>query len=429
MGNKYKKWINFPNKYDLVVGDTFELFYRGVLRCGDPSRYNIKITCAKGAYFTGKYMFTPTENDIGEYPLTMEVSDDCGDVLDTDTVRLIVRPAAVSPDKDTYVLCVGDSITAGGQWVSECCRRLTASDGEPKGLGLKNLHFVGGRKGQYGAYFEGYGGWKFDDYNTAHMNQGYIKYITADHNKTEADRHSIYTSGDSLWSLEEIENGKIKLNYIRYVKPLPDCGVLKHVSGGENHDDIVYTDAVTGPGNPFWDTENECVDFKKYADKHGIPRYDILVVMLGWNSWWHTEARIREQIHIFFKNFRAQYPDCRIVLVGPHLHSQDGLGVCLGCLWNYAEFVDFAFNLDSWYRDIAAQYDNMYYINMAGQFDSDHNYPTAERKVNARSSQTEVIQVNDLHPTDDGYKQIGDIMYRALNYVISDMRGGKTDEQ
>jgi len=51
MSNKYKKWIYFPKRYELVVGDTFELFYKGIVSCGDPERFNIKITCKKGASF------------------------------------------------------------------------------------------------------------------------------------------------------------------------------------------------------------------------------------------------------------------------------------------------------------------------------------------------------------------------------------------
>jgi len=37
-----------------------------------------------------------------------------------------------------------------------------------------------------------------------------------------------------------------------------------------------------------------------------------------------------------------------------------------------------------------------------------------ERKVNVRSSQTEWIGTNGVHPSMDGYLQIGDAFYRAL---------------
>ena len=38
---------------------------------------------------------------------------------------------------------MGSSTTAGGQWANEANRRLTAADGEPKGLGFKNINFIG----------------------------------------------------------------------------------------------------------------------------------------------------------------------------------------------------------------------------------------------------------------------------------------------
>jgi len=427
MSNKYKKWLNLPEYYRLTAGDTFELFFCGIVRCGDYTRYNIKITCKKGAYFKTKYVFTPTEDDIGEHPFSVELTNDKGDVLDTADLKLIVYPKAESPNNDIYIITVGDSLTDGGQWVSECCRRITTDGGEPKGLGLKNVNFVGTRSANYGAWYEAYGGWRFFDYNTDHLYQWFIKYVYCEHNKTQEDRHSIYTDGETLWKIEEITEGRLKLVYASYNKPLPESGVLRHVSGGLHHEDIVFSRTETAPGNPFWNTETKRVDFTGYMKKHGIPRFDICIVMLGWNSWNSDKKNICEQVHTFFRNLRAECPDCRIIFVGPHILSRDGIGVNYGCNWNYMEKVDFAMNMDEWYRDIAAQYDNVHYVNMSGQFDSEHGYPTVERPVNARSSVTEVIQSNGLHPSYEGYMMIADMIFRTLNKVIIDINKEKEE--
>lgn len=36
-----KRRVILPDKYDLVIGDTFQLFYRGVIETPNPFCYNI----------------------------------------------------------------------------------------------------------------------------------------------------------------------------------------------------------------------------------------------------------------------------------------------------------------------------------------------------------------------------------------------------
>ena len=40
-----KMRVILPEKYDLVVGDTFQLFYRGVVEAPNPFYYNIVSYC------------------------------------------------------------------------------------------------------------------------------------------------------------------------------------------------------------------------------------------------------------------------------------------------------------------------------------------------------------------------------------------------
>ena len=53
------KYIFLANEYDLVVDDTFELFYRGVICLNNPYEYYILIRCEKGHPYPRYYTFTP----------------------------------------------------------------------------------------------------------------------------------------------------------------------------------------------------------------------------------------------------------------------------------------------------------------------------------------------------------------------------------
>ncbi len=161
--------LRLPEKYNLVVGDTFELFYKGIMLCKDPYRYNILVTCDVGNAFARKFTATPTE--AGTYTLTVQVSDDDGNVLQEQSTQLVVSSKMVSPASQINVLCVGDSLTAGGQWVDEVYRRLTKTNSvtqhnatAPAGDGLANIVFVGKKTTTNGAGYEGTGGWAYSSY-------------------------------------------------------------------------------------------------------------------------------------------------------------------------------------------------------------------------------------------------------------------------
>ena len=161
--------IHLPQKYDLVVGDTFELFYKGIMLCKDPYRYNILVSCDIGNAFSRKFVVTPAET--GTHTLTVQAMDDFGNVIDEASTELVVSSKMTSPAEQVNVLCVGDSLTAGGQWVDEVYRRLTKTTSAtqhnataPTGDGLSNIAFVGKKTTANGAGYEGTGGWSYSSY-------------------------------------------------------------------------------------------------------------------------------------------------------------------------------------------------------------------------------------------------------------------------
>ena len=160
--------LQLPEYYDLVAGDTFELFYKGILNCVDYSHYEYDLSIsgwAKDAVkgYTRKAVLNPTEEHVGTHTLQITVRDNGGYEVDRDTVELRVHPVPTAPEKETVILCMGDSLTSGGYWPSELYRRLTATDGTPTGYGLTNLKFIG-TKVKDGANYEGTGGWTYSRY-------------------------------------------------------------------------------------------------------------------------------------------------------------------------------------------------------------------------------------------------------------------------
>ena len=153
--------VVLPSSFDLVVGDTFQLFYRGIIEAANPYAYDILAVCEKGSNYPRYFEFTPEEE--GSHKLTITVFSNDKSVLASAETMLHVYKAKKSPEREVNILCVGDSLTANGIWPQEAHRRLTATDGTPCGLGLSGSQFVGSEKlGEVG--YEGYGGWTWETY-------------------------------------------------------------------------------------------------------------------------------------------------------------------------------------------------------------------------------------------------------------------------
>ena len=71
--------VVLPKTYDLVVGDTFQLFYRGVVEAADPFCYDILAVCKQGKNYPRYFECTPQEE--GCFRLTLTVFDNEKNVM------------------------------------------------------------------------------------------------------------------------------------------------------------------------------------------------------------------------------------------------------------------------------------------------------------------------------------------------------------
>jgi lysophospholipase L1-like esterase len=413
--------LSLPAKYELVVGDTFELFYKGLLYANNPYLYNIKVSCSKGSAYSKRYIYTPVVGDIGTHSMVFSVFDDNDVLLDTKTVSLIVKNKAVSPATVKNILNVGDSLTAGGVWVSEAYRRLIGVGGTPAADALTNINFIGSVVGTGGAKFVGYGGWTYTNYNTNSLPPNYWVTATSGMKTNVASQQSVWVDSNSKqWQLETIDVPNSKLKFKQYPagsnNVIPTSGTLTYVSGGGDTANIVYTTATIEAINPFWIGGK--VDFGAYASSIGASSIDHVNVLLGWNSTGDSETKLKSDVRTFINNVRTSYPLCKITLLGLQVPSIDGFGTSYGASWNYMEKLKVVFNFNKWNAEVATEFANVDFINVAGQFDTENNMPTATRAVNVRNVKTEVYGTNGVHPSNEGYLQIADAVYRNLTHKL-----------
>lgn len=427
------KLIFLAKEYDLVVGDTFELFYRGVIRSMNPYKYYIHVSSPKGKPYPRYYSYKPVLGDEGDYPLTITLYDDFGNAIESKSTTLhVVNPTA--PKKKVNILCFGDSLTFNGVWPYEGYRRFTSEGGEPCGLGFKDtLNFVGTMKKEEVGY-EGYGGWQWRHFvkNEAVSTTSSVWIEVESHELDENDQHSVWKSNNLNWVLESIEDKKLKFkrgpgNY----SCLPKIGdVFENVDGGIHTNDIKVVKYYFEKGNPFYDEEKDGPNFKKYCEDNGFEGLDYVYILLTWNGQYipynHDFSHFEPFITAILDQIHLDYPECKVRLIGIQSPSiNGGIAANYGASGPYSDVfgeVSTAYNYDEYLENLCLSdnyKDYCRYIDMKAQFDVEYNMPTAMTKVNMRSNILEPVGTNGVHPTMEGYLQIGDVFYRAL---VRDMK-------
>ena len=421
--------VVLPDVITCVVGDTLQLFYRGLVEAVNPYNYDIRIRCRRGKAFTRYFEFTPLVDDIGEYDFAIEVYNNAKILLDKAQCKLKVVNALNSPSSIKNILCIGDSLTSGGFWCIEAKRRLLESGGEPIGLNKTNINFIGTKRNQ-NCSFEGYGGWTWNSYLSKPNVLKEDIWVYCTHDKTTRDQHSIWQDANGAkWKLETIEPNRLKLTrYESHTNPIPAApGILTHVQNAVNTNNISFTQCTVADANPFWDLETDRVDFKKYCQAHGFDKIDYVYTLLTWNGGRADMANIEdnktviEQAKTLIDFIHRDYPDAKIRIMGIPLPSLNGgTGANYGANGNYADMYGLirgVFGLNLAYQEFANREgykDFVEFINVSGQFDSENNMPAELVRVNTRSTKTELRGTNGVHPTMEGYYQIADVAYRQL---------------
>lgn len=423
--------VILADKYDLVVGDTFQLFYRGVIEAPNPYCYSIVAECEKGKNYPRYFEYTP--ETPGKHKLTIRLFDAMHNMVGcAETLLNVVQP--VKTDKHINILCIGASGTANGWWVSELHRRLTKTDGEPAGLGCPNIKFVGNCRrtepGRNEVGFEAFGGWSWNRFTSAIDGGMWVK---TRNNRTHKDQHSIWQDENGgLWQLETLQIDYLKFNrYKDHNSPMPTGGFLTHYSDADDTSPIPITSTFAETSSPFLDPDTKQLDFKGYAQRSNIETIDAVYVLLGLNGLLRTDAVnntrhdyckiVVSEAKVLIDALKRDFPDVKVKVIAPYLPSQHG-----GCSYSSGAHSPFTNGLDithyimelnlayqAWANEDGYK-DFMEFISSTGQFDAEYNYPCIQKPVNTRCEVTEQLDTNGLHPTRFGYWQVADAVYRNV---------------
>ena len=445
--------VRLAKEYDLVVGDTFQLYYEGVIKAFDPLREGIYVYCPVGTQYTRYWEFTPTAADAGKtYELKMRTRQLDGSVISSGTTKINVHAKLTNETtpSNLRVLIFGDSLTDGAKWQIEGLRRIYGTDTsiKPTSLGITNTLTTYGNKthtkNSFTVNHEGYGGWTWNSFlNPERGSDSTINAIIVNlsepHGYAIDDvQKTIWTDNNGkLWELEDFPS-ETQLKFNRGTgnnaaqkdTPSPTTMTCSTLSLTINPSSVVWETT-----NPFYNEATESLDFRAHAAQYGVDEADIVACLLTWNGGGGTidfnqTDKISKHMNNASQLLRAiheDFPNAKIIVMGIQISSTTGgSGYTYGSDGGYADMWStafYAFDYDKALENLVTEDPELaeycYYVDTKGQFDTPYCMPYTHVAVNTRVSEiTELRGTNGVHPSDAGYCQIGDAFYRALTKVI-----------
>lgn len=342
----------------------------------NPNNYGVDVICARGAQqnerWTWKPSTDPQKKDLGEHSFTLELRDDTNRVVTSAStlIRVANRSVDAPPEKPVTLLIIGDSLTNASVYSQQVLdlanedklplkligtRGPGAEAQEGSGNGLGNRH-------------EGYGGWTAERFATK------------------------YNAG--------IARGG----------PYKECG-----------SPFIYKD------DPKNDEEAPKLDFARYcAEFNEGNAPDFVTILLGCNDTFNaTDESIEERTDIMFAHYEtlvtmihALNPQTRIgaFLPMPPAATQDAFGANYGSgqtRWQYRRNQHRVLErmLETFGNREA---ENLFLLPAWLNLDPVHGFPSHTEKAHARTETEVVRQINGVHPSAEGYRQLGDGLYAWL---------------
>lgn len=354
-----------PPVIHALTGLEANLYFDNAALLLNPASVAVDVSCAKGAQQNERWTWTPKPEETGDFPLRLEFRDGGNAIIAraSSLVRVVARKVDPVPEKPMTLLMVGDSLTAASIY-SEQVLALAKEDGLP--LTLIGTRGPGAEEGKPlgEVKHEGYGGWT-------------------------AERFATHYTGKARGG------------------PYKECG-----------SPFLYK---TDPKNA---DEMPKLDLRRYYQEFNEGRApDFVTILLGCNdTFGATDETIEKQIDSFTHHtetllamFRAADPETRIglILPMPPAGSQDAFGANYGSgqtRWQYrrnrhrlVERMTAAFS--------GREEDRIHLVAAHLNLDPVNGFPAVTVAAHARTETTVVRQSNGVHPSGEGYRQIGDAVY------------------
>lgn len=397
--------------------------YFDSLLYGDADRYSWDVACGTGEQLAECYRLSATNSADQALTLQLRDNENYDNLWGEKDIAIRVAGSDNGNGVTRKCLFIGDSTTAGGQYVGEVAN-LASNDS----MNIANV----GTKGSGLALHEGRGGWRVDDYTT--IGRQFYRFnvtgVTAEpamastiysHNGSEYKVHEIHLTGGNGYLICERSSGT--------VDAIPS-GTLTKVSGAGDGS-ISFGSWSLASGNPFWNDQTGLVDFSAYMSENAftLGADDWVFFHLGINDIFgqtsdsgvvSIASKNMANLNDLILNIRSYNAGIRIgMLVAiPPARYQDAFGYNYDCGQTRARYKR---NI-LLYNQIMTDYfkgqeaNKIYLCPLQYVVDPINGFPSSQVDVNSRSTVQVTRLNNSVHPNTSGYNQMADEIWAFLKY-------------
>lgn len=348
-----------PPQIYVAIGRTIELYNKQVV-CGcNWKNYIFEWICDIGKNLDRKYQIDATNLSVGSYDITLNIRDYNNNIVLTLTSVVEICPNTIP--NNVNICPIGDSLTNGKAWLSEC-----------RNLSDDKIKYVGTR-------------WR-NDIEGGNLNH---------EGRSGVSPYSLYMTN---------------FNY-------------------------TFDSDGKSASNPFYNPDTKKFGWNYYLSTNSIVA-NAVQIYLGMNglklntddgdgTWFGSNVQVNS-IKRIVESIRSDDSNIPIFLCFPqyqggqnaqgNMTPSDGYVGGSGlayyrqmCIYNIME------QLGSYFEGA----ENIYFIPLSLEHDSDNNYATQSKPVNPRAEQVEVVQIESTHPLNQGYLQMADSMFSAYCYAFN----------
>lgn len=359
--------IFLPQVIYAVPGVECNIYFKNIFLAVNHDNFVFDVSCKIGSQQLKKWFFTPQDKDANKsYPLTIKVFDQNENLVAQAQTVIKIAPADAGKGKKVSILMIGDSLTNATVYPAQL-HKLCQGQNNPA-LKMVGSHAGGGKKVlANGVAHEGYGGWKWQTFLT--------KY-----NPNAKGRYRYASCSKFLFPQPD---GKLVFDLEKY---------FAKYSNGKKPDVVTFQ---LGVNDVFWGNKDNidkfCADILANADK--------------------LIAEFRKVLPnaIFGIGFVTQGAD------------QDAFGHNYRCgqtSWGYYRN---SMRLNQAMQKHFAKYNDpkLVMIPVSVSLDTENNFPARKIAVNSQNTNEVMRQNNGVHPAAAGYRQMGDVYYAWLKYILS----------
>lgn len=416
-------YLYLPKEFVIAKGRKIDIYNKQVCHCGNIDNFHFRWKCSVGGSYGRKFAIDSNSIAVGNYPLTLEIYDNNMNMLKTASTTLKVVDKTANTTAKT-ILPIGDSMTDIEKWRKEV--KLLADTM----YGTTKINYIG-TKGTDPLYkHEGMSGWKTSHFlaNGDYTYGGNIILTVTGVTTVPAPKKQYNipdSSGTHVWEFEKAVGNDFYFNRVTNgTYTFNPTGAITQVDSGSAGDATInYTAWKWQPGNPFWDTETNQIDFNKYLTRNGFTQPDYVTIYLGTNDLSNGSGKYEDlktayassvtNLKTMVDKILSQWAGTKIMVVlPPFFANQDGYkNADRFELQQHLRVYTISEQINTQFKDYNA---DVSVVPVSQTMDSDYVFGMVANPVNPRMPSVTVPMPTEVtHPQTEGFLQMADVIFSS----------------